>query len=389
MPAAQAEPRSVEDIKDRLDELTAEITNLHERFKGQKFTDEARRQWNSLNEEKARLEPTLKELRARRDRIAELATNPYATERANPTNEPRERPESVRDGALPALWPTDDEVRRLHAAVRGNDRVRLETRALVPSTSTGASDLASQLPLRGRQERRIAAAGGLQTVPVSGIESVEFPVFGADTAGIAAEGATKSEFDSITAGSATPQMISIWTDTTRQNILTMTNFEAKLRTVLSSRVANREDQLLVDTVLGTTGITAVAGPLDADVVLEAAATVAAGDVASEPNLVLLNPADVPLVLGVDVGAGGTASPEFGMFLPGIHGMRVYPTSHITAGEALVGAWNVAARLVVGLSPTFLVDAVSGIKTNTVTILLEEAVALAVDEPAGFAHISGT
>jgi hypothetical protein len=39
----------------------------------------------------------------------------------------------------------------------------------------------------------------------------------------------------------------------------------------------------------------------------------------------------------------------------IFGMRIYPTSHRTAGFALLGAWRACATLVVGMELTYYVD----------------------------------
>lgn len=370
------------DHEERLDEVRAEIQNINQTHEGRRFPDAVRERWNELNGEADELAKTVDELRKRNARLRAAVFAGHGEHGADTGP-----PARGWDGrSLPALQPDADQVRQLHRAALGGQSLRTEVRAVVTSALSGADQLTVPLSMPGRMERRIAAAGSLAVENVAGITSAAFPVFGAGDAGITAEGAAKTEYDTITAGTVTPQMITIFTDTTRQNVLTMLNFEAKLRSVLAAKVSRREDLLLAATVLADAGIQALIGALSADAVLEAAALVAAGDVAAEPNLVLLNPADVPTVLGPDVGAGGSASPGFEAFLPVIHGMRVYPTTAVTAGEALVGAWNAAAHLVVGLAPTFLVDAVSGIKTNTITILLEEAVALAVDEPQGFVHI---
>jgi hypothetical protein len=67
-------------------------------------------------------------------------------------------------------------------------------------------------------------------------------------------------------------------------------------------------------------------------------------------------------------------------------MRIYPTSHQTAGFALLGAWRACSTLVVGMDPTYLVDPYTGLKTNKITTLLEEAVAIAVRQPQGFISV---
>lgn len=395
-------PRSIEDIEDRLDEIRADIQNLDAEFAGQKFDDVARESWNRLNDEKAKLETTRTELLKRRDRLREFAGNPHATERAqSPTDPgnlvtgvPAEPPEPFlpagmsRRDAIPALWPSAEDARRLHRAALNGSNLRLESRAVVTTALTGAAELAVPLAQRGRRERRIVVAAGLGAESVAGVTTAQYPVFGAGDAGITPEGGTKTEYSAITPGESTPQVIAIWTDTTRQNVLTMPTFEGKLRTVLAAKVARREDVLVTATVLATPGIqTLVDATLDADTVLLAAGMVAAGDVAAEPNLCLVNPDDLPAVVGTTVGTGGSASPDFGTFLPSVHGLQLYPTAAIPAGELLVGAWNAAAHFIVGIPPTFLIDAFSAIKTNAITMLLEEAVNIAVDEPQGFVHVT--
>lgn len=309
--------------------------------------------------------------------IADLLSRPLDSRSPGPTSPP-------------SLSPSADVLAQLHGAVTSRAAVRLgttEERATVLSTDTGADQLAVQLAAGRREPRRIAVAAGIGSQNVAGVTSVEYPVFGAGAAAITGEGASKSEYDAITPGSTNPVMIAIWTDTSRQNLLTMEGFEARLRTVLTGKVASREDELLLTTVTGTSGIQTLTGELSADLVLEAAAMVAASEVGAEPNLVAVNPADVPTLVGTDVGTGGSASPALASFLPNLHGLSVYPTNHVVAGEAVLGAWGAASRFVVGLEPMMLTDAVSGLKTNEVTLLLEEAVALAVDEPQAFLHIT--
>jgi len=48
---------------------------------------------------------------------------------------------------------------------------------------------------------------------VAGAESTAFPVFLAGAADIAAENAAKTEYDAINPGTATPQVINVFTDT--------------------------------------------------------------------------------------------------------------------------------------------------------------------------------
>ncbi|WP_129667320.1 phage major capsid protein [Phytoactinopolyspora endophytica] len=391
-------PTSIEEREERIAECRAEIQNIAAEYDGQKFDEHARDRWNDLNTEIEEHQDAIREMRTRKERLRALAGNPANLEQGSrgdfgqPGNlvTGELSPFSSSDESLPSLMPTRDELQRLHAAVRVGTNARLESRATVTTSESGADNLATELPTRPRRERRIAVAAGLGRENVAGVTSVEFPVFGSGDADIpGSETATKQEYDNVSADSATPSVIAIWTRTTRQNLLTMRNFEGKLRSVLAAKVARREDELLVDTVLANDDIQLLNQSVSADAVLEAAAMVADSDVASNPNLVAINPSDAPTLLGADVGSGGTASPPFAEFLPTIHGMSVYITNHVDEGEAIVGAWNMASHLVVGISPTFLVDSLSRVTTNEITLLLEEAVALAIDEPDGFVHVAST
>jgi hypothetical protein len=294
---------------------------------------------------------------------------------------------------VPPLMPSREQITTLYGAVAEQRAVRVEvtgeqlhTRAVVETADTG-------LPTAGlqttglREPRRIATAARLGVQQVAGVEGVSFPVFGAGAAEIAAESTTKTEYDAVTPGTGVPQVIAVWTDTTRQTLTSVTGFEARLRAKHAALVARREDRLMVARVLGTTGIqthAAAASVPYADTLLRAAALVVDSDVAAEPDLALINPTDIAMVFGGATGRQGETPTE--QLRLNLHGMTVYVTSAVAAGSAIVGAWSASSRLIVGMRPTMLVDAVSGLKNNLVTLLLEEAVTLAVDEPAGFVSV---
>ena len=365
---------SVNEMRAERHALYQEMKRLHEGTarRGQDLTGKQLERWNELDAEV--------------DRLAEEIDTKVRDERAAAV-EFSLRGEDGGEGRVHSLLPDHDTMRSLHRAVEDSTTVRLESRAAVLTTGTGADELTAPMRTSNREPRRIARAASIPSQRVVGVQSVSFPVFGAGDANIQTEGQTKAEFDGITGETATPQLIAIWTDFSRQVLMSQPTFEGKLRQVLAAKVARREDELLTTTALGTTGIqTLDMANTDPDALLEAAGMVAASDVAAEPNLALVNPADLPALVGVDIGSGGRASPSLEQFLPNVAGMNLYPTDAIDEGEILVGAWHAAARYLVGLSPTFLVDAVSQIKQNLVTVLLEEAVTLAIDEPSGFVHL---
>lgn len=295
---------------------------------------------------------------------------------------------------VPALMPSRAQVAELYRAAQGGERpVRLAVdqaaahhRATITTAQTGTP--AAELEMLTREPRRISTAARLGTQRVSGVEGVAFPVFGAGAANVTAQGAAKTEYAAITPGAGTPQMIAVWTDYSRQTMLTVTSFEARLRQKHAALIAKREDLLLVATVQGTTGTQTLTGATaepPAETLLEAAALVLASDVGAAPDLAVVHPSDVARIFGSGTGMSGE-SPENDLRL-NLHGMAVYVSPAVAAGAAVVGAWSAAARFIVGLPPTVLVDGVSGLKTNTITSLMEEAVALAVDEPTGFVEVT--
>jgi hypothetical protein len=302
--------------------------------------------------------------------------------------------------AVPPLVPSADRVAELHRAAMSGGRENLRVsvvptgdegvqhRATITTTQTGTPTVGLNGPLLN-EPRRISIAARLGVEHVAGVEGAHFPVFGStDAADIVTEGSTKPEFDQVTSGSAVPQMISLWTEYTRQVVLSVGSFEQRLKRKLAARVAAREDLLLCTRVLATTGIQTYEGAEDEPYgysLLGAAAQVLASDVAAAPDLAIVNPLDVVKIFGDAVGGFGE-SPTEQMRL-NLHGMTVYPSSAVAAGTSIVGAWQAAATFVVGLSPSYFVDSMSGLKTNKITTLLEEAVNIAVHEPVGFCEVT--
>jgi hypothetical protein len=296
---------------------------------------------------------------------------------------------------VPALVPPREQVAELYRAagdrrgvrVEVDQRPQLHQRAVVTLAGDVGSPVAAMDRPVSREPRRISTSAGLTVQTVNGSEGVAFPVFGAGAAGIVGENVTKPEYDAVTPGSATPQMIAIFTDYTHQAAMTVTSFEARLRAKLGALVARREDQLLIASALATPGIQTytASGTVYADALLGAAALVLDSDVAADPDVAVIHPADVSAVFGGSIGRSGE-SPESELRLT-LHGMTVYVSSAVTVGTALVGAWRASSRFVVGMRPTMLIDPYSGLKLNRITMRLEEAVALAVDEPTGFVSVT--
>lgn len=338
------------------------------------------------------------------DREREEATREMAAKISDPdqetainlaTGRAHEASTRARFGA-PSLLPTRAQSAALwrsaeqggNVSLRIGDEIPDHLRALVTTSDTG---LPSGEASMGRATaRRLVEAAGIPRSATQGVRDVVFPVFGSGSAGLADEGSTKDEYDAISEGRATPQIIAVWTDFTMQAVGSLDSFEARLRAKHAAIMARREDELVVSSVLATSGIdTYEAGTGDAysESLLAAAAQVMASDAAAEPNLAVVNPADVRRIFGGSTGDNGE-TPESRMRLS-VHGMTVYPTSAVDEGKALVGAWPAVSSWVVGMDPVVKIDAMSGIKTNVITLLTEEAVALAIDEPSGFVDVTLT
>ena len=173
---------------------------------------------------------------------------------------------------------------------------------------------------------------------VAGAESTAFPVFLAGAADIAAENAAKTEYDAINPGTATPQVINVFTDCTRQAALTHSGFEQRLRQKLAALVAAREDVLLQAKVMATVGIQTqafVAGAQANQVLIGTAKVESAVGVA--PDVALVNPADIGLLLGAGIAI--TPPGELAQLDLQLWGIRLDATTAQTAGFVLVGAWR--------------------------------------------------
>ncbi|MDN5918677.1 MAG: hypothetical protein L0I76_26875 [Pseudonocardia sp.] len=295
---------------------------------------------------------------------------------------------------VPNLMPSPDQVAEMFRSLDKQtahrwtvDQPDIHHRAALTTATVGVGVSVGTGGRALREPRRISTAVPLPVERVQGVEGLAFPVFAAGTADVVAEGATKPEYAAVTAGSATPQVIAVWTDFTRQATLSMPSFEARLRAKHAALVAKREDVLLVaqlnavvgsQTYVGTTATT----PAYSDSLLAGCGLVLSSDVAAPPDIILVNPADLPLIFPADTtqGLNGT-TPDSALRLT-LHGATVYPTSAVTAGTAIVAALAASSRFVVGMAPRVLIDAVSQLKSNKITSLMEEAVTLAIDEPTG-------
>ncbi len=339
----------------------------------------------------AEIVPEIEE-HTRAEKVAELAAKIHQAHRDQANGTPAGPGDQV-----PPLMPSRAQLDQVRSMMTGESPhpVRFTTvqarqagehnRAVVTMATDAGQPVQAMGPRPLPEPRRIATAAVLPVERVEGTTGVTFPVFGSGTAGVAAENAAKTEYDNIAPGTATPQVVNAFTDFTRQLALSHGAFEQRLRSKLARLVAAREDVLLQAKVMATAGIQTqafVAGNQASQVLIGAAKVENAVGVA--PDVALVNPADVGLLLGA--GLANTPPAELAQLDLQLWGMRLYVTSAQTAGFVLAGAWRASSRLVVGMDPTYLLDPYTGLKTNRITTLLEEAVDLAVEEPEGFISI---
>mgnify|MGYP001333703123 CR=1 FL=1 len=305
------------------------------------------------------------------------APNPFATPPLTLSREAADLLRRASYARMPMRLTTTEDPQHTLAAVT------------LPTIGVPSAELPEPMPA---PVRRLVEFANMQSVDWQGVTQATFPVFGSGDASTAPEGALKAEYDNITSGNGTPQMIALWTDFTTQAQITHAGFEGRLRRALAARVARAEDELVISQILAMPGIqtldhSAETGIEPVSSLLEAASMSTDSDVAAPADVVVVNPADVAAIWGAGLGTGGTPTQEYATLDLRIHGMRAYVSNKISAGQALVGCWSQSARVLWGMRPTYRTDPYTQMKNNIVTLLLEEAVGVAVEEPSGFVHVT--
>lgn len=290
---------------------------------------------------------------------------------------------SAAAGRVPSLILDAAGLDELRAALteRRSVTIRTAENVTVTTTQTGKPSTALGVTANGGPVR-IAEIGGIQGEDVEWGGTSMFPILGAGTPPVATgEGAAKPEYDAVTPGTASPQTLAIWTDLSNQ-ALSVAEIGLKLRNKLARLVAQGENNLLRSKVAGTAGVVTqafVAG--DQSVQILRSAAIIEADVNMRPNLMLYNPADVAAIFGTAV--SNAAPQEVAELSVRLFGMASLPLNSQPAGFVLMGAWSAGSRLVWGLRPTYATDPFSQMKSNKTTVLLEEAVDIAVEEPVAF------
>jgi hypothetical protein len=369
-PAAQAgtapPPGTIEEILEHMSALAA-ITE----------------QRNLTEEEATRYETLEAELAAAR-RSNEIRNRQTAYETPVPGDVPMVAGAADGFGAVPSLMPDRQGLADLHAGIIGRSPVVVTTpayNAAVTTTQTGKPSTPLGVTGRGGPIR-IAELAGITSETVEWGGQSMFPILGAGTPPSATgEGVAKPEYDAVTPGTASPQTLAIWTDLSNQ-ALSIENLGLKLQNKLARLVASGENNLLRAKVVGTAGVVTQAFTAgDQAVQILRSAAIIEADMNQRPDLLIYNPADVLAIFGTAV--SNAAPAEIAELSVRLFGMLSLPMTAQTAGFVTMGAWAAGSRLVVGLPPTYATDPFSQLKSNKTTVLLEEAVDLAVEEPIAF------
>jgi HK97 family phage major capsid protein len=97
-PIAGADPTTVEELEHRQTEIRNRLDEIHREAQGMRFNDAQRTEWNTLNEEREENTRLIEELRAREQRIRDIARQPDTTEEGAGFTTPR--PGAARGGDI-------------------------------------------------------------------------------------------------------------------------------------------------------------------------------------------------------------------------------------------------------------------------------------------------
>lgn len=369
-----------------IDEIVMAMRGIVDGAPNRALTDDEVRSYEAMEGELRTAQQT-EQVRARQTAYETPATGPLTAAPWAPGGPAEFTQRGLFNGPGP-LMPDAPGTVELYEAVRGKKAARVQ----VPHFTNAAIGTAGT----GRPTTYLGGGGPPMPLRITDLVGIPvdtqgdwgattaFPVFGAGTAGLTAEGAAKSEYAAITPGSVVPSTIAAWTDVTDQSY-SLSSFVTKLQNKLARMIALRENQLLRDTVNATAGIGAqsfVAGDQSVQI-LRAAATIGA-NVGVNPDLMIFNPADTAAIFGTAI---SNAFPsEILKLSMQMFGMAALAMNAQTAGFAMVGAWGACSRLALALPLTYVTDPYTQMKNNITTVLAEEAVGLAVEEPLGFTNV---
>jgi HK97 family phage major capsid protein len=147
-----ADAVSIEDRESRVAEIDNRIAEIHADYDGQRMPDAVREEWNGLNAERDDHDETLRELYARRNRLADNARNrPQATERLGNGN----------GGAPMVIRSRGTEIYDL-ARVRAESNTDEEYRTRLHDNAKRAIERANYGPVRGIATREDVQANVLR-----------------------------------------------------------------------------------------------------------------------------------------------------------------------------------------------------------------------------------
>lgn len=271
-----------------------------------------------------------------------------------------------------SLLPSPAQLAQLRKAVEAGEALRfthareadLALRATVELDDTGGpvAAVSGGLPA----PRRLVTAVGLEPRQVDS-RGGSGPVFGATTGQApTAEGETKPEADSITAGTIDIQALARWTDISRLGLLSAPGMESDIASWHAQAIAKDEDLLIVG-VLEAAGGPALSGGDDPSGAVRTAIATVTDAVSADADVVVCHPSDYATVAAFSP----SSADDVASFAARIGPALIYPTSAASQGTVTVAALRAAGRFLVAMPPT--TAALENLKTNEITIRTEELV----------------
>lgn len=308
--------------------------------------------------------------------------------------------------AMPSTRPSDAAMRSLfEAAQNGQPRsVAIQNAATETSSTFGGAPIEYvRQPITFKREpTRVADL--FPTVAATSSTVDYYRLTGAAAAATVAEGALKPQSDVSAVLKVLPMTkVATWVAVTDEVLADFPSFQSVISEDLGRAVILAEsDQVLngngtapnmAGLLLAATGtltqtVTAGTNPLDA--LNTAIVSLRTGASFVEPDAVLLNPVDFGKIRVVKSAGSGEyfAGSPFESGPPTLWGLKAVQTTAIAAGTAVVGNFASGGVMYVREGLNLRVDPYTLATSNTVRIIAEERVALAVTRPSNFVKLTG-
>lgn len=199
-----------------------------------------------------------------------------------------------------------------------------------------------------------------------------------------AEKAAKPAVANATTVAVAHEKISGYVELSTEQIVYGVDVSRAVEDIAIRQLVAGENARVVAALVGAPNITA--GTTPAASILAGIAAVAAGG--AQPDVIAINPADIPAVLGETITGGGYAVNSGGGaegLASSLWSVPLVPASGVPAGTAFVWA-RTALGVSVAMPPTLLTDPYSQSRNNIVTVVVEELAGFGLVQPAQAAEV---